>query len=287
MIDITLKADYKEVDRALGSLIRAMSPKAVNSLAARTAWKQVKIKYPQRFASQVDNSSLWQTVKRMVAGVGTGLPLGAAPGYFTGTTYNSIVVEATEAIGKVYPRGKWPQGSGKAMLEGMSAEEYGYSQSLSDDDVMAATKRGGRGFKWCDGSDWGVEAHLGGSWPIYIKSFPDMTLMKYGEKTAAGNIEWLYLDNQDVDIIVSNLEKYFNYVLERDHQGIKSVFDSTTFRGEMARGEEFISPEQEVADESAEQILSRTVKGGFEDPKLNEMLQNAMKEWEEKLKGEF
>jgi len=208
-IDFKISADYTDVNRVMSGLMAAMRPRPIHSLAARTALKQVKSKYAQRFASQVNTSSLWQQTKQQVGGF---LPLGSDPGFLTGTTFKSLVAEASFVGGWVYPKGPWPQGSGSA-------------KSVS---ATAASSDEWTGFEW---DEKGVYAQPIGCRPLTFFSWPSMLRIEYGAFARKGGIEWLFLDVQDVDVIMANLEAYFTCVIERNYAGLKAVFDRTRYSG--------------------------------------------------------
>ena len=47
-LQINLEVDWTEVDGAINRLITAIQPKHVHNLSAKTAYRQVKTKYPER-----------------------------------------------------------------------------------------------------------------------------------------------------------------------------------------------------------------------------------------------
>src|SRR3972149_3415723 len=112
-LQINLEVDWTEVDGAINRLITAIQPKHVHNLSAKTAYRQVKTKYPERWRSQVNTDSIWQQVKQEIQGQGkgfgsflTGLGFAGEPGFLTGTTYKSITAESDYRKGRVYPKGR-------------------------------------------------------------------------------------------------------------------------------------------------------------------------------------
>jgi len=67
-LQINLEVDWTEVDGAINRLITAIQPKHVHNLSAKTAYRQVKTKYPERWRSQVNTDSIWQQVKQEIQG---------------------------------------------------------------------------------------------------------------------------------------------------------------------------------------------------------------------------
>lgn len=224
MLNFTVSADFTEVDKTMGLLMRGLKPEYINNLAAKVARKQVKTKYEERFASQVKQNSLWQQTKREVS---YGLPLGADPGFLTGTTFNSIISESSDEAGRVYPMGGWPQGSGSAWSQSLTAEEYGQSQYKEG--AVANTRDTGIGFEW---DSTRLHAHPIGSFPMDFEGHPSMIHMRYGNWSKISGIDWLYLDGDDVNQIDTNLNRYFDALVRRDYDAIARVFADATYRDE-------------------------------------------------------
>jgi len=221
-IHIGLHPDFREVDATINRLITAMSPKMVNSLATRVARKQVKGKYAERFRTQTNSESNWQERKREAA-LGEGrFPYGPEPGFLTGTTFNSITAESGQDGGKVFLKGMWPQGSGHVSMRDESNH------------VLAC-------FKW---STEGLEF-----------LFSDMARPKYPppqkldtiDYTSEGGrkIEWMYLDDQDVDMVTKSVENLLLAAAENNPSLTKSLFEETR----MADGgtESLASAERDAA----------------------------------------
>lgn len=288
MFDITVSGDYTAVDKAMNGLIAAMRPKALHSLTTQVAWKQVKSKYDERFAAQTKSHSLWQQTKQEVE---SGLPLGSDPGFLTGTTFNSIAAHASFIEGMIFPEGPWPQGSGNAWIHPLTAEEYGASQFNTDIPINARGQ--GYGFIW---DELGLHANVKGTSPMAFERHPSMMNMPYGDMSGRGGIHWLYLDDEDINIVMSSLEEYFKYIIAGNFTGLKGIFQKAKFAGRNAPGiddDEVSKVEAEakkdVAD--AKKLIQRqkidmsASSSTFVNPLLNKMLSDAYKEWEAKLKG--
>ncbi|MDI6728454.1 MAG: hypothetical protein QMD44_05955 [Thermodesulfovibrionales bacterium] len=84
--------------------------KEMHQRAAEAIKADIKEHYDEAFQQVVNPDSSWQKLKQE-------LGLQAKPGHFTSSTLNSIVAEATEEMGKVMLKGKWPDKAKKAIID--------------------------------------------------------------------------------------------------------------------------------------------------------------------------
>lgn len=245
MIQLDLEVDWTEVDGAINRLITAIQPNHIHSLAAKTTWKQVKTKYPQRWRSQVNVNSIWQQVKQEIQGQGkgfgsflTGLGFAAKPGFLTGTTYKSITAEYDNRRGRVYPKGRWPQDPDCADLPSEYTDKEGQSKT-------GAVKY----FKW---GDDGLEFYLGPGYQRKLEG--DQASPSYRRDERMVNKEyyadWLFLDSEDIDLVMANVSSLLDSAMENNRAGITSLYRSVRFKDtpvtlEQAKEEVYGSVEQE------------------------------------------
>lgn len=194
---ISASVDLSQFDVDTKRLMSALNERNIHALASRTARRQVMLKYPGRFKEQVNSGSNWQKSKQEVQ---SDLPLGADPGSLTGTTFRSISSSADDMTGEVFLRGMWPKRSGNA----------------SSDKVM---------FEW--GSD-GLDYRLKSGFTGHTDS-EDMSSIEYGKN---GNLDWMYLDPQDIGQIRISIEKLMDAAVMG--QSTKAVFAATTYSKDMA-----------------------------------------------------
>lgn len=228
MLNLEIEIDYKEVDEAIGRLMGALNTERLHAIGSITAFKQVKTKYAERFSKQVNYNSKWQQSKRQVEG---DLPLGGRPGFLTGTTFNSISVDYDDKRGGVYLKGSWPKGSGRAALYRVTEGDAESSFKKTIADIC---------FKWGEG--FGLDFKLPET-SVYHKNPEEMINKKYGpdgdvflkrtgkalnieEGKKSREIKFMYLDDEDIDIVISNLQKYIENTMEGNDAGVKGVFES-------------------------------------------------------------
>ncbi len=91
----------KDLLYALTNRIR-QSKKDLHQKAADIVKKDIKENvYPEEFQKVVNPDSRWQRLKAEL-----GFP--SKPGYFTGSTLDALMTQATEEIGEVLLAGEWP-----------------------------------------------------------------------------------------------------------------------------------------------------------------------------------
>jgi len=211
-IQIEFAADLSEVSKAINNLVSVIAPANVHNLAGKRAFRQVKGKYAARFRAQVNEQSDWQLFKKDIP-----LPMGSDPGFFTGTTYNSIRWSADDDLCRVFLEGMWPQGSFAWPEESESPKKPGDTSgnlgAESPDRLSAADlesihsetgqvhwggKKGGK----TNAVFVNVPSSEGRGFYGYIKAEP-LETKKYGKD---GRIKFMYLDQEDVNLIRGDME---------------------------------------------------------------------------------
>jgi hypothetical protein len=114
MVKIDFKHNLEDVFRDVldnfSNTIR-QNKKQLHQQAADVVKKDIQENvYDEAFSGVVNPNSTWQRLKAAL-----GFP--ARPGHFTGSTQESLVAEATEEIGQIMLKGKWPD---RAKQEGNS-----------------------------------------------------------------------------------------------------------------------------------------------------------------------
>lgn len=97
------------------------SKKQLHQQAADIVKEDIKENvYDEEFQKVVDPNSTWQRLKESL-----GLP--GRPGHFTGSTLRSIVAEASEELGEVMLKGKWPSLRDELVGDKVSVTSLGVS----------------------------------------------------------------------------------------------------------------------------------------------------------------
>lgn len=252
MIQLDLEVDWTEVDGAINRLLTAVQPAHINNLAARTAWKQVKTKYPGRWRSQVKVSSKgegswWQQAKQKIQGEGkgfgsylTGLDFAGKPGFLTGTTYRSITAESDYRRGRVYPKGRWPLG--------VDSDCANLPVTYESADGMLHTGSA-MYFKW--GND-GLEFHLGPGYQYETEGDQASPSYRRDERMTEKKYfaDWLFLDSEDIELVISNTSALFEYAIQNDQAGIRNLYRSTRFNDTLVPIEDRTEAEPSLQTEA-------------------------------------
>lgn len=104
MLKVSFKHNVEEIARNLLDDLTVtirQSKKEMHQRAADIIKEDIKEHYDEEFQKVVDPNSPWQQLKESL-----GLP--SKPGHFTGSTLKALVAEATEEMGQVMLKGKWP-----------------------------------------------------------------------------------------------------------------------------------------------------------------------------------
>jgi hypothetical protein len=96
----------------------SQSKKKLHQQAADIIKEDIKENYDEEFQKVVDPNSTWQQLKESL-----GFP--SRPGHFTGSTLNALVAEATEEIGQVMLKGKWPSVMDKLIGDNFEITPFG------------------------------------------------------------------------------------------------------------------------------------------------------------------
>jgi|GEM_PF-3732352 hypothetical protein len=105
-IMLKIKADLDRLAKELIGFIARIDKqkRELHSKAGEAVKSDVFEHYNEEFEKSVNPNSSWQRLKEAL-----GLP--PVPGYFTGSTVESLMVEATAEAAKVRLEGKWPRKS--------------------------------------------------------------------------------------------------------------------------------------------------------------------------------
>ncbi|MDA8215231.1 MAG: hypothetical protein M0Z64_08135 [Nitrospiraceae bacterium] len=109
--------------------------KEMHQRAADAINADIKEHYDEEFQKAVNPNSSWQKLKQE-------LGLQAKPGHFTGATLNSIVAEATEEMGKVMLKGKWPDKVKKSIMDKIEFTSEGIRIKPYRDDSKGIRTKG-------------------------------------------------------------------------------------------------------------------------------------------------
>ena len=96
----------------------SQSKKQLHQKAADIIKEDIKENYDSEFQKVVDPNSTWQQLKESL-----GFP--SKPGHFTGSTLNALVAEASEELGEVMLKGKWPSFQDKFMGDKVDVTSLG------------------------------------------------------------------------------------------------------------------------------------------------------------------
>lgn len=167
MINVGITADFTDMDRVMGRLMSAMDESRINRVASKIAEAQIKKGYKDRWLGLTSSTTRWQSRKKFMSkGIGVG--------FLTGTTYNAITASYDEHMGRVFLAGRWPQGSGRL------ASPWGHF------------------IEW-DSSGLRVKSNPYGDAREYPSE--DLATKKYGTWRKEGPISWLYLDENNIQVI--------------------------------------------------------------------------------------
>lgn len=190
MINIGIIADFTDMDRVMGRLMSAMDEKRIHRVASKIARHQILKDYKDRWAELSPKKTRWQSRKKALLGVG--------PGFLTGTTIRSITDEYDEHMGRVFLAGRWPQGSGG------KTDEWGHSIEWGSFGLRV--KSNPRGLAWEYPSE-------------------DLTTKVYGQWREEGPIEWLYLDDKQIQVINDALSTSLDVAVGDVQGGGRTVKD--------------------------------------------------------------
>lgn len=201
----------------MGRVMDVTRPEVLNDLATRRAWFQVKTKYASRWKQQVNTESYWQQAKR-AANDGKGrLPLGSGPGFLTGTTFQAIKSSVSPVEGVVGLEGTWPIGDG-CVQGGDSMFKWGSNSGL---EYFIH-----HGYAAASGAYDPEKGRPGSGGFTYIPR-QNIADMKY-----LGDVDWMYLDSQDIDLITRDIETVINSRITGDARVSQRVYDSIYFKNE-------------------------------------------------------
>jgi hypothetical protein len=119
---------------SIGSAIEN-AKKQMHKAAADVIKDDIKLHYDEVFQEAVNPNSSWQRLK-------VELGLQGKPGHFTGATLNSIVAEATDEIGRVMLKGKWPEKAKLKFSGGIEFTPDGIKINPYRDDSKAIRTKG-------------------------------------------------------------------------------------------------------------------------------------------------
>lgn len=121
MINLDFKHNLNEFAKdVLNNLINTISQskKQLHQQAADIIKEDIKENYDEEFQKVVNPNSTWQQLKESLGFL-------LKPGYFTGSTLNALVAEATEDLGEVMLKGKWPSLRDKLVGDKVSVTSLG------------------------------------------------------------------------------------------------------------------------------------------------------------------
>jgi len=251
-IEVRFQADFGEVNQAMSRIMAATAPRKISKIAIRRAYKQVKGKYAARFAAQVNKGSSWQQFKKQIP-----LPSGGAPGFFTGTTYNAIRWSVEDDVARVFLEGTWPEGSFSypesgarpkpgdktGNLSGSSPDALSKGDLENMHAQVAAVHWGGKKGGKKNAVFVAVPSDEGHGFFGYIDSEP-LATKQYGKD---GNIKFMYLDQEDVGLIRSDIER----LLDAAVHGKKEVTLEGGVKGDKTIEQLDIPEEERKAMETA------------------------------------
>lgn len=213
VVKFGIVADFRDIDETVGRLMAAMQPQKMHRVAVDRAYRQIKGKYALRFSSQVNRGSQWQSFKKKIPG----LPADGAPGFLTGTTFNSIAQNSSAQEATVFLGGLWPQGEfhypvrikEKRNPLGPDAEDR-----LDIDDIVSGTK-GQPKIHWGPGDTIQMFGYyMPGGASHYHVSAERMENKRYGPP--GKEIRFIYLDNEDIDLVLGDMEKLLSGAIKGD-----------------------------------------------------------------------
>lgn len=214
VVKLGIVADLKEIDKTVGRLMTAMQPQELHRVAADRVYRQVKGKYPKRFSSQVNRQSQWQSFKKKIPG----LPADGAPGFLTGTTFDSIARGHSNEEASIFLGGMWPKGEFHYPTRGGQTKRGNLGPDAEDqldiDDVASGTK-GQPKIHWGSGDTIQMFGYYMPDGASYHHISPErMENKRYGPP--GREIRFMYLDNEDIDLVLDDMEKLLTGAIKGD-----------------------------------------------------------------------